>query len=236
VLSLSPGPTQLTHAVEVGKYAQMWRITDDHWDLWTANHKPGQSEFPFGIKEEFDRIAEWIPYVTPGNWPDADMLPEGWLGPHPGLGEPRQSRETHDEQQTEFTLWAISRSPLILGANLTRLDDFTRSLVTNQAVLFMNQSLTLSHPVDQTSLPAGFETARVWRGTAGSSGSRNYAEYFAFFNLDDKPVTLKATWKQLGLDDKKHQAQDPWSDATLKDSREISVTLPPHGSTVYKVR
>ncbi len=236
VLSLSPGPTQLTHAVEVGKYAQMWRITDDHWDLWTANHKPGGSEFPFGIKEEFDRIAQWNSYVTPGNWPDADMLPEGWLGPHPGLGEARQTRETHDEQQTEFTLWAISRSPLILGANLTRLDDFTRSLITNQAVLFMNQSLTLSHPVDQTSLPAGFENARVWRGTAGSIGARNYAEYFAFFNLDDKPATLKATWAQLGLDGKKHQAQNLWSDAALKESKEISVTLPPHGSTVYQVR
>ena len=153
VLSLSPGPTQLTHAVEVGKYAQMWRITDDHWDVWTANHKPGRSEFPFGIKDEFDRIAEWAPYVKPGNWPDADMLPEGWLGPHPGLGEARQSRETHDEQQTEFTLWAISRSPLILGANLTRLDDFTRSLITNQAVLFMNQSLTLQ-PSGRSGKPA----------------------------------------------------------------------------------
>ena len=158
------------------------------------------------------------------------------LAPHPGLGEARQSRETHDEQQTEFTLWAISRSPLILGANLTRLDDFTRSLITNQAVLFMNQSLTLSHPVDQTSLPAGFENARVWRGTAGSIGARNYAEYFAFFNLDDKPATLKATWAQLGLDGKKHQAQNLWSDAALKESKEISVTLPPHGSTVYQVR
>jgi hypothetical protein len=100
----------------------------------------------------------------------------------------------------------------------------------------MNQSLTLSHPVDQTSLPAGFEAARVWRGTAGSSGSRNYAEYFAFFNLDDKPVTLKATWKQLGLDDKKHQAQDLWSDTTIKESKEIDVTLPPHGSKIYQVR
>jgi len=31
VLSLSPGPTQLEHAAEVAKYAQMWRISDDHW-------------------------------------------------------------------------------------------------------------------------------------------------------------------------------------------------------------
>ena len=76
----------------------------------------------------------------------------------------------------------------------------------------------------------------MWRGTIGSPGARNYAEYFVFFNLDDKPVTLKATWMQLGLDGAKHQAQNLWSDNTLKDSKEISVTLPPHASTLYQVR
>jgi len=53
--------------------------------------------------DEFDRLAAWAPYVKPGNWPDPDMLPEGSLTPHPGVGEPRQSRLTRDEQQTEFT-------------------------------------------------------------------------------------------------------------------------------------
>ena len=40
VLSLSPGPTQLEHAAEVAEYAQMWRITNDHWDGWTLPAKP----------------------------------------------------------------------------------------------------------------------------------------------------------------------------------------------------
>ncbi len=236
VLSLSPGPTSLKNAVELGQYSQMWRIADDHWDVWTAAHTPEQGEFPFGIKDEFDRLAQWVPYMNPGNWPDADMLPWGWLGPHPGWGEARQSRETRDEQQTEFTLFAIARSPLILGANLTKLDDFTRSLMTNQTMLSMNQSITYSRPVDSASLPADFEHARVWRGTIDSPGARNYAEFFAFFNLDDKPVTLKATWKQLGLEGGKHQAQNVWSDSVYRDSKDVNVTLPAHGSTVYQVR
>lgn len=235
VLSLSPGPTSLANAAEVAKYSQMWRIADDHWDVWSAAHTKEQGEFPFGIKDEFDRLASWILYTNPGNWPDADMLPWGYLGPHPGWGQARQSRETHDEQQTEFTLFAIARSPLILGANLTRLDDFTRSLITNQQMLFMNQSLTYSHQLDAASLPAGFEHARVWRGTIDSPGARNYAEFFAFFNLDEQPVTLKATWKQLGLDGSKHQSQNLFTDA-FKDSRQLNVTLPPHGSAIYQVR
>lgn len=235
VLSLSPGPTSLKNAAEVGEYAQMWRISDDHWDVWTATHAPNHGGFPSSIRDAFDLLAAWFPYTHPGNWPDADMLPWGWLGPHPGWEQARQSRETHDEQQTEFTLWAISRSPLILGANLTRLDDFTRSLITNQTMLFMNQSITYSHPVDVSAIP-GFGQARVWRGTIDSPGARNYAEFFALFNLDDTPVTLKATWKQLGLEGAKHQAQNIWTDDAYKESKGVNITLPPHGSTVFEVQ
>ena len=233
--SLSPGPTALEHAAEVAKYAQMWRITNDHWDGWSFQNKPGD-EFPFGLQGEFDRIAKWFVYTGPGNWPDADMLPEGWLGPHPGWGEERQSRETQDEQRTEFTLWAVTRSPLILGGNLTRLDDFTRSLITNQAVLFVNQNASYSRPVDASALGAGFENIRVWRATINEPGARGYAEFFAFFNLGSSPATVRATWKDLGLDNQKHSAQNAWDDSTTKESKDISVTLPPHGSALFQVR
>jgi alpha-galactosidase len=235
VLSLSPGPTAIEHGGEVAEYAQMWRISDDHWDVWHMEHKPGEGESPFGIRDAFDRLAKWEPYARPGNWPDEDMLPFGSLSPNPGWGDPRQSHETHDEERTELNLWAIARSPLILGANLTKLDDFTRSLITNQTLLFMNQNVTYSHPIDAKDLPAGFEHARVWRATIGDSGSRDYTEFFGFFNLDDQPVTLRAGWKQLGMEGGKHQTQDVWSDAAAKDVKEVNLTLPAHGSTVVEV-
>ncbi len=236
VLSLSPGPTSLDHAAEVAKYAEMWRIANDHWDGWTFPHKPGSGEFPMGVRDMMDRLALWYPYTGPGNWPDADMLPEGWLGPSPGWGEARQSRLTPDEQRTEFTLWAVTRSPLILGGNLTRLDDFTRSLVTNQTVLFIDQYATYSRPVDPSVLGPSFENARVWRATINEPGARGYAEYFAFFNLANDPASLRTTWKQLGLDGAKHSARNVWDDSTTKESKEISVTLPPHGCALFELR
>jgi hypothetical protein len=235
VLSLSPGPTALDHAAEVQKYAQMWRISDDHWDGWTFPAKPGD-EFPFGLQGAFDRLAKWFAYTGPGNWPDADMLPEGWLGPSPGVGPARQSRLTPDEQRTEFTLWCVARSPLILGGNLTRLDDFTRSLITNQTVIFINQTATYSRPVDTAALGAGFENTRVWRATIGEPGARGYAEYFAFFNLGSSSLTFRTTWKQLGLDVAKHSARNVWDDSTTKESKEIGVTLPPHGCALFELR
>ncbi len=149
VLSLSPGPTQLEHAAEVAEVRA---------DVAHHQRSLGRLELPAQAgrrrvslrPERTSSTAGQVVYRMrkPGNWPDADMLPWGWLGPHPGMGEPRQSRLTHDEQQTELTLWAIARSPLILGANLTKLDEFTRSLITNQSILFMNQNVTYSHPVD----------------------------------------------------------------------------------------
>ncbi len=235
VLWLSPGPTQLDHASEVAKYAQMWRITNDHWDAWEfSKHTP--DGYPFGLRGDFDVLAQWYPYAGHGNWPDADMLPEGWLGPHPGMGPPRQSRLTHDEQRTEFTLWSITGSPLILGGNLTRLDDFTRSLITNQTVTFMDQCAAYSRPIETSTLGPGFANARVWRATINQPGARGYAEYFAFFNLADNPVSLRTTWKQLGLDGAKHSARNVWDDSTTKESREIGLTLPPHGSALFQIQ
>jgi alpha-galactosidase len=236
VLSLSPGPTAIEHAAEVGQFAEMWRISDDHWDVWSAEHKPGASEFPFGTRDAFDRLAKWEVYVTPGNWPDEDMLPFGWLGPHPGWGVARQSRLTPEEEKTEYTLWCVARSPLILGANLTRLDAYTRSLISNQTLLLIDQASSFSRPVQASSLPPGFENARVWRSTINTPGARGYAEYFAFFNLDSKPVTLRASWKELGIDNAKHAAEDAWTMDTGKASKEVIVTLPAHGSTVVGVR
>jgi hypothetical protein len=231
VLSLSPGPTGIEHAEFVGKYAQMWRISDDHWDVWKAEHKPGSGEFPFGVGDAFDRLEKWAPFVKAGNWPDEDMLPFGSLTPHPGWGEPRQSRYTPDEERTEFTLWAFARSPLILGANLTKLDEFTRSLMTNKEVLEINQKATETHAVKN--LPTGFEEIRIWEATTRTGEHSQHC--YAFFNLKDKPVTLRASWAQLGIGGK-HAARSLWDGSRLKASETVEVKLPAHGSAVYRVQ
>jgi hypothetical protein len=223
VLSLSPGPTALRHGAEIGKYAQMWRIADDHWDFWGDGAR-------FGVRDAFDPLEKWAPFAKPGNWPDADMFPWGWLAPHPGWGDPRQSRETQDEQRTEFTLWAFARSPMIVGANLTRLDDFTRSLLTNEEIVAVNQKGTDNHPVKD--LPAGFDHVRVWQATEG--GARTSAQAFALFNLGDKPVTLHFKWEQLGYRGK-GDARSLYDGAVLNSTSPVEITLPAHGCGAYRV-
>ena len=233
VLSLSPGPTQLANAAEVARYAQMWRITDDHWDGWTFQKKP-PSEYPFGLRDEFDRIAEWAPHVKPGNWPDPDMLPEGYLGPHPGKDQPRQSAYTHDEQRSEFTLWAISRSPLILGANLTKLDDFTRSLITNKEVSDLNQQAVESKPGLLPKQQPGKQPflQRYWY--AHTSGA-NPRRYIAVFNLADATTSSNLPWMLFHLDNKPYALYDVWNQKHIPRAKTLRVVLPAHACALFRI-
>ncbi len=234
VLSLSPGPTQLEHAAEVARYAQMWRITDDHWDGWTFKHDPPTAEFPFGLKDEFDRIAHWAPYVKPGNWPDPDMLPQGWLGPHPGKDQARATSYTHEEQRTEITLWAISRSPMILGANLTRLDDFTRSLITNKEVLDLNQNAVESKPglTPDRGADAKDFVQRYWYARTGGPHPQ---QYIAVFNLADAATASTLPWMVFHLEDKPHAVFDVWNQKHFPAAKALHIELPPHGCALFRL-
>jgi hypothetical protein len=229
VLSLSPGPTALDHAEEVAKYAQMWRISDDHWDVWSHVPRPGEGEFPMGTLQAFSRLVNWRGYVGPGSWPDEDMLPLGSLTPHPGWGEPRESRFTHDEARTELTLWAITRSPLILGANLTRLDDFTRSLITNKDVLRMNQRSSATHPI--ITLPPELRKVRAWIASEGAYSDP--PRYLGLFNLDDQPVHIHARLEDLSAELKGTKLRDLWESKDLPANGEVDVTLAPHACVLY---
>jgi alpha-galactosidase len=224
VLSLSPGPAQIAHAAELARYAQMWRIANDIWDGWQLAHVA--DDFPNGLVTGFDNLAKWNPYVRPGQWPDADMLPFGSLTPHPGWGEPRLSGLTLDEERTQFSLWAIARSPLILGANLTKLDDATRALITDDAIIALDQQGQDQHPL--ANLPPGFEHARAWETML------NGVPVLAIFNLDAAPLALRAKWTQLGLSRDKYSAHDLWSGETaISDGPDV--TLPAHGCVVYRL-
>ncbi|GAA0575018.1 glycoside hydrolase family 27 protein [Rhizomicrobium electricum] len=223
VLSLSPGPTNIIHAGEVGQYAELWRIADDQWDGW--DFKP--ADWPNGILTGFRKLAEWHAYAKPGSWPDADMLPFGSLTPHPGWGEPRPSRLTPDETRTWFTLWAVARSPLMLGANLTKMDASLKALVTSKDVIAVNQTAWESYPVEglkQTD-------ARIWVALTGSR--EKPVANVAAFNLSDKPMTVTATWKDLGV--KGRALRDLFTGKKKPAPDGIKAALPAHGSVIWRV-
>jgi len=122
VLSLSPGDTPLSRGEHVSEFANAWRVSDDFWDRWSS------------LYAQISRLANWAKYRKVGAWPDGDMLPFGIIS----FDKP--TKFTHDEQITCMTLWCIARSPLMLGADMTKMDQWTIDLLTNKEVLAVNQA------------------------------------------------------------------------------------------------
>ncbi|MGA2096499.1 MAG: glycoside hydrolase family 27 protein [Candidatus Acidiferrum sp.] len=218
VLSLSPGAAPLEKAADLARYSQMWRISDDVWDVWH-----GDKDFPQGVENQFARAAKWSSFSGPGHWPDADMLPIGRLEPSPGWEKPRTSRLTHDEQRTMLTLWSIFRSPLMMGGNLTLCDEWTESALTNAELIGVDQHSTNSHAVIST------DKLAVWVATPESEKG----VYVALFNLASAPETFHFAWKDLGLKGDKYLLRDLWEHADLGSTESIDVKLPAHGSALY---
>jgi hypothetical protein len=228
VLSLSPGPTPLTAAADVDKYAQMWRISDDVWDIWNDPAIP-EGGFPQSVRRQFTTLANWMQYQLPGHWPDADMLPIGYLGPRPGWGQPRSSRLNHDETRTMLTLWAIARSPMVLGSNLLQLDSSTETLLTNRAMIAVDQQ---SSNNKELLVNGGLV---VWRADAPKSAAGKRGYYYAVFNLGDTPMPFLYSWKQLSLAGKEHHVFDLWETQEKGRAEKLQGTLPPHGSALFRV-
>lgn len=228
VLSLSPGPARLENRAEMARSAQMWRIADDFWDGWTFPHPDSTTTFPNGVRNGFDSLARWSAYAGPNHWPDADMLPFGSLRPHPGWGAPRLSRLTPAEVRTNWVLWSIARSPLILGGNLTELDPAIAALLTNASIIALNQEDRTARPIE--TLPASMGEARVWvSGRRGGS-----VDTVAVFNLSDRPMAVNVTWAELGIAGHAVAACDLLTGERLKASRRLATAVPAHDVTLLR--
>jgi len=227
VLSLSPGPTPLDKVGDVREHAQLWRVSDDVWDLWS---KPSNApSFPQSVQNQFGRLAAWAPYIEANHWPDGDILPLGNLGPRPPVGPARDSRLTHDEQRTMMTLWSIARSPLFLGSNVLKMDSFTESLLINPEIIAVNQHSTNNHPVLQR------DEAAVWAADPPAGSKLAGAHYVAIFNLSDSAKSITYSWPDLELAPGTHLVRDLWLRANAGQHDRLEVTLEPHASAIYRI-
>ena len=77
-------------------------------------------------------------YAGPGHWNDADMMIVGMVSVGSGRNF-HPTRLTPDEQYTHVSLWCLLAAPLLIGCDMTKFDDFTLSLLTNDEVLAIDQ-------------------------------------------------------------------------------------------------
>ena len=210
VLSLSPGPALLEKAELYKQVSNMWRITDDFWDNWQL------------LYNMFERCEKWAPHNGAGHWADADMLPIGYI--KQDYSPDITTQFTKDEQVTMLTLWSIFRSPLIIGGEMTKFDDFTMSLLTNEGILKMHRNARHSHQVWRREMN-GSEIV-LW--TAADAEGCQYA---ALFNIGENAADISVPLTELEIYEAK-DITELWSNEAFHADN-ISADLAPHSARAY---
>jgi alpha-galactosidase len=212
VYSLSPGSTPIEARYHVQNNADMWRISDDFWDTWPQ------------LKAQFGLASLWLRFAKAGHWPDLDMLPVGIVGTRDGnAGGARRSRFSPDELRTLMTLWCMFRSPLILGGDVTKLNQFENEIIANGTLIDIDQHSSNCREISSDS------TTIIY----SSQQPAKHESYLAFFNISDSSqrVSYKLD-KEPDIDPV--EARDVWSDRTSSIvARAISVEIPAHGTALF---
>ncbi|MFF4351010.1 alpha-galactosidase D [Streptomyces sp. NPDC001530] len=199
------------HAADWKKYSNGWRIDTD-----VECYCNTLVSWENSVDDRWDDAPGWTRHAGPGGWNDLDSLDVG-NGAMDGL--------TKAERQSYATLWAIAKSPLYTGDDLTRLDSYGVSLLTNREVIALNQGST---PPARPITPS--DAQQVW---AAKNADGSYT--VALFNLADAPAPVSADWSSLGFTGRA-AVRDLWNHENLGTYKnKVTQALPAHGSRLFTV-
>ena len=152
------------------------------------------------------------------------MLALGKLGM--GFGDERECNFTKEEQVTMMTLWCIFRSPMMIGTELTKMDDWTKSLLTNAQVLRL-----LKHSKGARQMERD-ESHVIWC----AMDAEENAGYLAAFNLEDGESGVSIPWSRVedyGIRGRK--GRELWSGEEVDLSGKNTISVPRHGAKLIKI-
>jgi alpha-galactosidase len=150
----------------------------------------------------------------PGAWNDPDMLEVG-------------NGMSAAEDQSEFSLWAEMAAPLIAGTNLVSASPATLSVLTNRAVI----------AVDQDSLgKQGTEVSSSGGHDVLAKPLANGDVAVVLFNETGSAATISTTAAAIGKTGASSYAlTNLWTGAASATSGTISASVPAHGTVMFRV-
>jgi len=188
-----------------------WRTTGDITDTWSSMSGIGFSQ------------AGHEKFAGPGHWNDPDMLVIGFVG---WSARVRPTRLTPNEQYTHISLWSLQCSPLLIGCDMTRLDEFTLNLLTNDEVLEVNQD------------PLGRAAGRIGRRGSIEVWAKDMedgSKAIGLFNLGEETAPATVQWSDLGWSGT-HKVRDLWRQQDLgRFKRQFEASVPRHGVVLVRV-
>jgi len=153
------------------------------------------------------------------------MLPLGQISGGATNAAGRSTYFTTNEQYTLMSLWAIVRSPLILGADMTQMDPFTLSLLTNDEVIAVNQYSLHNRQL--------FRTNDLIAWIADAEGSTN--KYLALFNATANATNISVNLSSMGFTNA-CAIRSLWDGVNLGlFSGTFSPAVPSHRGVLYRL-
>ncbi len=205
----------------LSRWSNVWRTTGDIWDHWEVRD---DQTYHVALSQIIDANEKWADTARPGHWNDPDMLVVGWVSVGSAM---HPTKLTPDEQYAHITMWCMMSAPLLIGCDLTKLDDFTLNLLTNDEVLALDQDALGKQAVRIADLGE----VRVYRKPLEDGSSA-----LCFLNMGEEEATV--TLDKLGdygLGGKQ-QVRDLWRQQDLKGvENSLSATVRPHGVMLYKL-
>ncbi len=163
-------------------------------------------------------------YGGPGGWNDPDYLLLGYLSNWKGATAPTPL--TPDEQYTHVSLWSLVAAPLIFSGDITRLDEFTLSLLTNDEIIEVDQD-PLGKP--------GFRVSKTGDTEVWMRILEDGSKAVGLFNRGESKTEVTALWNDLGLTGKQ-KVRDLWRQKDLGNfNREFTTVVPGHGVVMLRL-
>ena len=189
-----------------------WRTTGDITDTWQS-----MSDIAFNQNGHEK-------YAGPGHWNDPDMLVVGMVGWGDNL---HPTRLTPNEQYTHISMWCLLSAPLLIGCDMTKLDDFTLGLLTNDEVLAVDQD-PLGKQASRISKEGDLE---VW-----AKDLQDGSKAVGLFNRGNEKAEISARFNQLGLKGR-CLIRDLWRQKDIGTfENQYKSIIPPHGVVLLKIK
>jgi alpha-galactosidase len=131
------------------------------------------------------------------------------------------------ENQSEFSLWAEMAAPLIAGTNLASASSATLSILTNKAVIAVDQD-PLGKQGREVSSASGLDV--LAKPLANGDVS------VALFNETGSTATISTTAAAIGkTGSSSYTLTNLWTGATSTTTGTISAAVPAHGTVMFQV-
>ncbi|KAJ4826184.1 hypothetical protein Tsubulata_023773 [Turnera subulata] len=187
-----------------------WRTTDDISDSWSSMLKVA------------DMNEVYADYAGPGGWNDPDMLEVGNGG------------MKYSEYVVHFSIWAVSKAPLLLGCDVRQMTNETMQIIGNQEVIAINQD-SLGVQAKKVRMEGERE---IWAGPL--SGNRIVV---LFVNRKTWKSPLTAHWDDIGFKSNNIlvEARDLWEvkliifhrTLAMRFQEKFTAQVEPHSCKMY---